>query len=1093
MAADTAPPRGDRRSLLVRNPANVAFLAAALILLFGGWQIERAYRTAVAEALNEVRNLSRSLAQHMERSIEGVDLILGGIVERLEEGGLSDPAAFKSFLVGRSKAAVPARNVAVLNADGEWIVSSAASEPQGVIDTTDRPYFRLHRAYEGRGLHIDNLTRGRISGKAIVPLSKRWNRPDGSFGGVVVASLNPDYFSTFYERVGVGEKGAIALISDEKRFLIRHPFDPDLASRDLSRSPLFRNAKPGAREGIMRYHSAVDGVERIAAFERLEAYPVLVLAARSFDEVLAPWRREALLQGTGLAAAAAALVGLGIGLARRERRMRAAEAAIRAAAAKQREILDSANDAFVSLDGSGLVTALNRAAERMFGWPAAEVIGRPASETFSASDAGSFLPDGEGESAGKRVERIARRRDGTAFPVEVTVSASGTGEDRAFNAFIQDISERKGRERALAESEARFRVLAENTSELIMLGHDDGRRSYISPASERLLGFAPDELAAMRLRDYVHPDDLKILYEATARLGRGETQVAVAYRSLHKIDGWIWVEGNFRRIPGATGDAPTIVATFRDIRERRRHQAEIEAAKDAAELASRAKTEFLATMSHEIRTPLNGVIGFTGLILDRTDLPADLRRQVELIRSSGSSLLTIVNDILDFSKIEAGEVELVPRPFSPASLVEEAVAILRRHADSNGTTITVALDPDLPPGLSGDADRLRQVLLNLLNNAVKFTRRGQVTVTVGCPVVEGATSLRVAVADTGVGIPEDKLGRLFQRFSQVDSSVQREFGGTGLGLAISKRLVELMGGEIGVESVQGRGSTFRFAVPLPPAALAPPALERVAGPRTGRRGRILVVDDIAMNLEIARAVLEAAGHAVDEATDGADAITAVERTAYDLVLMDVQMPVIDGITATRQIRSLPSPYGTVPVLAMTANVLPAQVAALLEAGMNGHVGKPFKREELLAAVDQVLAAAEPGAATCLTDRSAATDAVRVASEPVLDRETLAELTEMLSPSTVHSLLLRLAEQIEGGALIGPGPWEPNVLKREAHALVSSAGLLGFARLSSLCKDLERAIEAGDPADFAHRAVAAACREVLDTVATEIHAGKSRAA
>ncbi|WP_125940054.1 PAS domain-containing sensor histidine kinase, partial [Methylobacterium indicum] len=355
----------------------------------------------------------------------------------------------------------------------------------------------------------------------------------------------------------------------------------------------------------------------------------------------------------------------------------------------------------------------------------------------------------------------------------------------------------------LSAGEARYRLLAENTSELIVLAHDDGRRSYVSPAVRRLLGYTPEEVVAMRLRDCVHRDDLALLVTQARRLAAGEPQVSVVCRARHRTGAWIWVEGAFRRIPGAAPGEPAIIATFRDVGERQRHARALEEARITAERASQAKTDFLASMSHEIRTPLNGVIGYADLLLADRTLPGRHRRYVDRIAAAGGALLTVVDDILDFSRIEAGGIALSEVPFAPAALVDNAASIVRGLSEPKGLALDVALDASVPDWVRGDPDRLRQILLNLLNNAVKFTPAGRVAVRVEAE--EGA--LRFCVSDTGIGIAPEQHGRLFQRFSQVDGSIRRQYGGSGLGLAICKGLVELMGGAIGVESRPGAGST----------------------------------------------------------------------------------------------------------------------------------------------------------------------------------------------------------------------------------------------------------------------------------------------
>jgi signal transduction histidine kinase/CheY-like chemotaxis protein len=391
------------------------------------------------------------------------------------------------------------------------------------------------------------------------------------------------------------------------------------------------------------------------------------------------------------------------------------------------------------------------------------------------------------------------------------------------------------------------------------------------------------------------------------------------------------------------------------ILERLLTRQDLRLARDAAEEASRAKTEFLASMNHEIRTPLNGIMGLTDLLLDREDLAAEARRQLELVKVSSAALLTVVNDVLDFSKIEAGAVELDGQPFWPKAMTESCAAMVRELAARKGLELQVRTG-GLPNKVIGDEPRLRQVLLNLLNNAVKFTPAGRVELCLEHGSLAGGLErLRWAVTDTGIGIPEVKRARLFERFSQVDGSRSRQYGGSGLGLAISKRLVELMGGRIGLDSAPGRGTTAWFEVSLPRTANERASRpEPEPGPPGGRRGRLLLAEDVAINQEIATALLTKAGYAVDVVGDGAQAIQAVQQHDYDLVLMDVQMPVMDGIEATKTIRSLDGAVRHMPIIAMTANVYAEQIASFRLAGMDDHVGKPFKREELFDTIERWL-------------------------------------------------------------------------------------------------------------------------------------------
>jgi signal transduction histidine kinase len=394
------------------------------------------------------------------------------------------------------------------------------------------------------------------------------------------------------------------------------------------------------------------------------------------------------------------------------------------------------------------------------------------------------------------------------------------------------------------------------------------------------------------------------------------------------------------------------VVTFQDVTERRQVMAELARARDAAEDLARVKSEFLATVSHEIRTPMNGVIGMTDLLL-ATGLDPQQRGFVEIIRSSGGQLLSVINDILDFSKFDAGHLVVEQVPYDPRHAVRSVIAMLEPEARAKHLDLTLEVGAAVPARCAGDEFRVRQIVTNLVGNAIKFTASGTVAVAVDAdPPSDGgaAQRLRLTVADTGIGIPADQIGGLFQPFRQLDASVARRFGGTGLGLAICRGLAELMGGSITVDSVPGQGSTFRVewvVRPLPeatvvesiPVAPPPAALQRPI--------RILVAEDNPVNQVVVGHMLRRLGLDADFARDGEEAVTAVSRTPYDVVLMDVQMPNVDGLTATRRIRAA---GGKQPrIIAMTANAMAGDREVCLAAGMDDYLSKPVDLESLSAA------------------------------------------------------------------------------------------------------------------------------------------------
>ena len=740
------------------------------------------------------------------------------------------------------------------------------------------------------------------------------------------------------------------------------------------------------------------------------------------------------------------------------------------AGALQRAIFNSANFSSIATDARGVIQIFNVGAERMLGYTAAEVINRitPAdisdpqeviarAKALSEELATPITPGFEALvfKASRGIEDIYEltyfRKDGSRFPAVVSVTALRDAQDAIIGYLLIGTdntarklveAEQKKLDQRLRDQQFYTRSLIEANIDAIMTTDPDGIITDVNKQMEALTGCTRDELIGAPFKDYFTDparaesairlvlSEKKVTdYELTARARDGK-QTVVSYNATTFYD-------RNRRLEG-------VFAAARDVTERKRVEVELKQAKALAESASRTKSDFLASMSHEIRTPMNAIMGIADL-LAKTSLSAEQCKYVQIFQRAGDNLLNLINDILDLSKVEASQLELERTGFALDDLLEKVTEMVAGRAQEKGLALECAISPDVSTDLVGDPTRLRQVLLNLLGNAIKFTESGKVSLQVTRDTASHVpTALLFTVTDSGIGIPREKLARVFERFTQADSSMTRRFGGSGLGLTICKRLVELMGGRIWVGSVVDSGSVFSFAVPF---EIWTGVTLRTAAPIGAepepplRLLRILLAEDSPDNRTITLAYLEDTPYVVDIAENGAIACAMVKAQAYDLVLMDRQMPVMDGLTATRNIRAWEKATNRPPtlIIALTASALKGDREMCLAAGCTAFLTKPIKQEVLLRAIK------DHATLSLAADR-----VVPVASKSI-SAKAHARGEAFLANARRNAVIMQDAMTLDDFATV-------MVI---GHGLRGAGGMFGFPAITRMGADIEQAAENRD--------------------------------
>ena len=748
-------------------------------------------------------------------------------------------------------------------------------------------------------------------------------------------------------------------------------------------------------------------------------------------------------------------------------------------------VLDNSPPMFWIDRDSGTVCYANPAMCRHLGCEMHEMIGMRISEyDMQYADDGLVELAAQIEIAQGTVsfESRHRRKDGSECEVRIGAFKAESGNRGIFVINVRDISALKRAERDKSQQADTLQSLINSIPDAISYRSPDGVYLGCNDAFVELTGRPRECILGYALKDVVPPERLQWVVErdadvlANLRTRSDEAQIPYPDGRTATMDTVRTpLRDHHNHLLG-------VVSISRDVTERRLAEEEVRRAKEIAEGATKMKSEFLANMSHEIRTPMNAIIGLSHLVL-ATELTARQRDYISKVQTSGQHLLGVINDILDFSKVEAGKLDLEYTDFELEKLLETTGSVIGEKSHAKGLELVFEIAPDVPRSLVGDPLRLGQVLLNYANNAVKFTERGGIAISVRASECTGTdVLLHFRVRDTGIGLMPGQQARLFQSFSQADASTTRKFGGTGLGLAISKNLARIMGGEVGVESVFGKGSTFWFSARLGIGAPRQKAGSKDSGtPATEARekklglagARILVVEDNDINQQVARELLEQIGLTVDIAANGKCALEMAQRQRFDLVFMDMQMPVMDGVTATREMRKLPALAG-LPIVAMTANAMEQDRRKCIEAGMNDFLAKPIDPDDLEAMVLRwVRPRHTPGAApapAAAPARNAAEEFLGVV--PGLD--SALGLSRMMGKMPLYLAMLRRYAAAQRSTVQDMrqalAKADVATIEMIAHTCKSVSGTVGATAVQHRAEAVETAVRQGFDTQLLHRLI-----------------------
>ena len=927
---------------LKKNSLSRRVVGVGALILIGAWVIaafvvrqERSIEIARAE--RHAASLASVLERHISGTMGQLESSLHSLRSIWESG--QDAAKMNVLLRHHVSSKPDLYNlISVIDAAGNVVVTNQAS-----FDPTfsgDRPFFVHHQNSPGQSMLIGGPILGRVTGKWYLPVSVRLQDSSGGFAGVILASVNPYYFSAIFGELKLGPDALIYLAGRDGVVYSGIRGDGEL-SLDAS--------VPGElAENVFNFlgigKSVLDGVERILCRRMVPGREMFVSVGLNLSEALSQWRNRAAVFLTLLFLLSASYVFILI-------RLRQAIASRETARMELERFFTAALDLLCIADAKGRFRRVNAQWESTLGYSLRELEERSFQEFVHPDDLPATRAAMDNLKAQKSVEGFVnryRRKDGQYRHIEWRSSLQG----ELIYAAARDITDRREVEAVLRQSSETLSLFIKHSPIYAFIkevGPGQSRTLFASDNYEDMIGIRSSDMVGKTMFE-LFPADL------AAKMTDDDWKVVSAGQVLRVDEEFNGRRYSSIKFPIPQGDRTLLAGYTMDMTELMQNQEALRVAKEAAEAANRVKSEFLANMSHEIRTPLNGMIA-TLELLKTTALDADQAGLADTAINSCNRLVRLLSDILDLSRIEAGKLRIQPAPLSLKDMFAQTRGLFAPIAREKGIDLRFQADQAIPDRIMGDGARLQQVLINFVGNALKFTHHGEVRVEAFMLPTrkDGQCLILFSVADTGIGISDESLPDLFKAFSQVSEGYTRSHQGAGLGLSICKRLVELMGGSICVVSESGAGSSFWFSLPFDAVGMGELSESREGGlsERPCLNGlAILLVEDDLVSAFAATRLLEKRGVRAVHVENGAQALEALQKSAFDLVLMDVQMPVMDGVAATRAIRNgaAGDAVRNVPVVALTAYAMDGDIAAFMEAGMDGYLPKPVRLEELEAGI-----------------------------------------------------------------------------------------------------------------------------------------------